>query len=362
MRQDGLSSTGLGMHEGRVRTIGEGSGSPPEFDHLPDGDRPQSSPAGDAIPPLPRIRTLSAYPARMPVFESAQRPAGGMPGYTRAEVVDQPTEFAAVPDEMLAEARQIVGTAATEGVVLRLVGSLAVLATSPDRGFARRPIRDIDLVGLRRQAKRVAAPLEALRYQENRHVRFATAGQVLQFYRRCTHLTSDGRYAHEDDRIDVYLDAFRLDHEIALKDRLPSGTDAVPAADVLLIKLQRSAPSSDDLRDVVALLKDLRLDRRDEPGVVNLDYLAQLCSRDWCLHHDVTGSLRRCRERLAEFELNPAEQARVAAALDELEQAIAGRAKSLRWRLRSLPGERLPWTDGVDEREGLRLGLLEGGR
>ena len=169
------------------------------------------------------------------------------------------------------------------------------------------------------------------------------------------HVTRDGRRAHDDDRIDVYLDAFRLDHEIALKDRLPRDADTVPPADVVLIKLQRAAPSHDDLRDVVALLKDLRLDRRDEPGVIDLDYLARLCSRDWCLHHDVTASLRRCREHLAAFDLDVAQQARVAAAVDEVEAAIAGRPKSLRWRLRSLPGERLPWTDGVDEREGQRL-------
>ncbi len=274
----------------------------------------------------------------------------------------QPTEFAAVPDEMLAEAREIVGAAAGAGVVLRLVGGLAVYATSPDRDFARRPIRDIDLVGLRRQATRAAAALGAFGYQENRHVRFATAGQVMQFFRRCVHVGGDGRRVHDDDRIDVYLDAFRLDHEIALKDRLPGGADTVPAADVLLIKLQRSAPSRDDLRDVVALLKDLRLDGRDEPSVVNLDYLARLCSRDWCLHHDVTASLRRCRELLAEFGLDPSEQARVAAALDEIGTAIATRNKTLRWRLRSIPGEKLPWTDGVDEREGQRLALLEGER
>ena len=263
---------------------------------------------------------------------------------------------------MLAEAREIVGAAAAGGVVLRLVGGLAVLATSPDQGFARRPIRDIDLVGLRRQAKRVPSALGALGYQENRHVRFATAGQVMQFFRQCVHVTRDGRRAHDDDRIDVYLDAFRLDHEIALKDRLPSDADTVPAADVVLIKLQRTAPSYDDLRDVIALLKDLRLDRRDEPGVVNLDYLARLCSRDWCLHHDVTASLRHCRQRLAEFGLDAAQEARVTAALDEVEAAINGHAKSVRWRLRALPGERLPWTDGVDEREGQRLAALEGER
>jgi hypothetical protein len=270
-------------------------------------------------------------------------------------------EFAAYPSEMLSEARRIIASGARAGVQLRLVGGLAVLAASRDQVFAGRPYRDIDLVGLRRQAKKVVRTLTSLDYEENRHARFASAGQVMQFFRECSHVGTGGERAHVDDRIDVYLDVFRLDHEITLKDRLALTGDGetVPAADILLVKLQRAEPSREDLRDVVALLKDATLDGDDSPGTVNLGYLAALCGRDWRLHHDVTANLARSRAALGAFGLAQQEQARVAAALDTVEDAIAQRRKTMRWRLRALAGERLPWTDMVDERDGQRVGLLE---
>jgi hypothetical protein len=271
-----------------------------------------------------------------------------------------PAEYAADPSEMLGEARRIIASAAHRGVELRLVGGLAVFAASADRAFAARPFRDIDLVGLRRQAKRIMQALTALGYEENRHVRFATAGQTMQFFRECSHFGAGGR-AHVDDRVDVYLDAFRLEHEIVLKHRLALTGDGetVPAADVLLVKLVRSQPSREDLRDVIALLKDATLDGTDGRGGVDLGYLAELCGRDWRLHHDVTANLARSRAALGTFDLGATEQARVAAALEAVESAIAERRKTIRWRLRALAGERLPWADMVDERDAQRVGLLE---
>ena len=258
----------------------------------------------------------------------------------------QPTEFAAVPDEMLAEAREIVGAAAGAGVVLRLVGGLAVYATSPDRDFARRPIRDIDLVGLRRQAKRVAAALGALGYQENRHVRFATAGQVMQFFRQCVHVGGDGRRAHDDDRIDVYLDAFRLDHEIALKDRLPrrAPTPCRPPTCCSSSCSARALPRRPARRGRAAQGPAPRRPRRARRGQPRLPGAA--------VQPRLVPAPRRDRQpaplpRAASpsSAWTPAQQARVAAALDEIEAAIAARTKTLRWRLRSIAGERLPWTD-----------------
>lgn len=273
----------------------------------------------------------------------------------------QPTAFVPFPDEMLAEARRIIDAARDAGIVLRLVGGIGVLAASRDQGFARRPYRDIDLVGLRRQTRQVTDLFARLDYDENRHVRFASAGQVMQFFRDCVHRDAQGRPGHVDDRIDVYLDSFRLDHEIPLKDRLrlDAHAETAPLADVLLVKLQRSLPNADDLRDVTALLKDVALGDADAPGVVNVDYLAGLCGRDWRLHHDVTRNLARCRALLGELDLDEAQRARVAAALAGVESALSARRKSLRWRLRALPGERLPWSDMVDERDAQRLGVLE---
>jgi len=261
--------------------------------------------------------------------------------------------------DMLAEARDIIARAGRSGVRLRLVGGLAVLATSRDRGFAARPFRDIDLVGLRRQARHLDGAMTAVGFEENPYVRFATAGQMVQFFRPCRHEGPDGGLAHVDDRIDVYLDTFRLDHEIALRDRLDLGDEVLSPADVLLAKLQHTYAGPDDLRDAIAILKDLDLAHDDLPGTINASYLARLCARDWPLHHDVTLNLERCRSLLAELGLPADDQKRAVAALDGLDAALAGQRKSVRWHLRALAGERLPWSDAVDERDGRRIGSRE---
>jgi len=269
------------------------------------------------------------------------------------------TASAAFAGDMLDEALAIIARAARAGVRLRLVGGLAVLATSRDRDFAVRPFRDIDLVGLRRQSRQIVHALTAMGFEENRHVRFATAGQTVQFFRECRHVDGAGRRAHVDDRVDVYLDAFRLDHEIALKHRLELGSDTVPAADVLLVKLQHTWPGPDDLRDAVAVLKDLEQSPTEAPGVIDVDYLAGLCARDWPLHHDVTANLARCRALLPMMGLSERERAAAEAAIARLTAALAARRKTLRWHLRALAGERLPWSDTVDERDAQRVGLRE---
>ena len=270
------------------------------------------------------------------------------------------TVSAAFAGDMLDEARNIIADAARAGVHLRLVGGLAVLAASRDRVFATRPIRDIDLIGLRRQSRQIVKAVTSMGFEENRHVRFATAGQTVQFYRECRHLDDAGRRAHDDDRIDVYLDAFRLDHEIALKHRLGRTGDMVSVADVLLVKLQRTRPAPDDLHDAVAILKDLELATDETPETIDVGYLAALCARDWPLYHDVTANLARCRDSLPAMGLSGADLATTALAIDALLTAIARRRKSLRWRLRALVGERLPWSDMVDEGDAKRIGVREG--
>lgn len=61
-------------------------------------------------------------------------------------------------------------------------------------------------------------------------------------------------------------------------------------------------------------------------------------------------------QRLA---LSPAEKTRVERNIVRLQTALDGAAKTLRWRLRSLAGEALPWSDVVDDRDGQRIGLRE---
>ena len=254
------------------------------------------------------------------------------------------------------EARAIVDAARAAGLTVRIVGGLAALEHCHDPATCRREHRDIDLVAPRREVTALAGVLARFGYEENRHVRLASAGQSAQFFRPCIH-GDGGAPVHADDRIDVYLDSFRLHHQVRLAPRLRLHDYAVSASDALLVKLQRGSLGAADLTDVLAMLSDAGLgssgDQIDPP------YIARLCARDWGLGHDVRRSLEDVR-RGAPARYSGDELTRVMRVLDELEACLGRERKSLRWRLRALAGERLPWQDVVDEREGLRVGMREG--
>jgi len=251
-----------------------------------------------------------------------------------------------------------VDRARADGVEMRLVGGLAVLAQCRDPEFCRRDHRDTDMVGLRRQTKALLQTLTRAGYEENRHVRLASSGALLQAFRRCSHVAG-GRSQHEDDRLDVYLDVFRLHHELQLGRRLALEPYTVPAGDVLLAKLLRTRLTTTDVRDVIGLLKDARLTEDEAPGVIGLRYVGRTGARDWGLYHDVAANLERVAAAVPRAGLSAAAAGRVAAAVAELEAALRRARKGPRWRLRALIGERLPWHDVVDENEGARIGLRE---
>jgi hypothetical protein len=255
--------------------------------------------------------------------------------------------------DMLHEARALVDEARARGVTLRLVGGLAVRAHCREPAFCERPCRDIDLVALRRAARTVDALLTAAGWTENRQVAMAAAGRKQQFFRGCRHATAAGR-AHVDDRVDLYLDAFRLHHAVDLRDRLDLDPYTVSLSDVLLVKLQRTQADPDDVHDMLVVLESAdSLGTDDRPGVINLSYLARLCAADWGLWHDVERNVARCRTALAASPPRDVGFRRAPTRLDDLAAALAAAPRGWRWRLRAAIGERLAWHEPVDDAEGV---------
>jgi hypothetical protein len=284
---------------------------------------------------------------------------------------------------MRSEARRIIDAARSRGLTLRLLGGLAVREHCRETAFCERPYRDIDLAGLGRESRVATALIVESGWQENRHVAMATMGRKRQFFRECRHGAGSGdgsagagsggsrggiggsgggddERVHDDDRIDLYLDAFRLHHSIDLRRRLRLEPYTVSTSDVLLVKLQRTTVNTDDLRDILTVVKDAaELGDRQAPGVVDLGYLARLCAGDWGLHHDVVRNLARCRGALGTLGLEQPEEDLLRDRLDRLEAAVEAAPKRLRWRWRASFGERLAWHEPVDDVEGVYLSPAE---
>ena len=80
----------------------------------------------------------------------------------------------ATQDLMSQEGRRIVDSARGRGVVLRMLGGLAVHEHCAGMAACRRDHGDLDLAGLRRQMLPVVEVFDALGYEERIHVRQAT--------------------------------------------------------------------------------------------------------------------------------------------------------------------------------------------
>jgi hypothetical protein len=254
---------------------------------------------------------------------------------------------------MAVEGRRIVDAARERGLTLRLLGGLAVRDHCEELAFCSRDHSDLDMVGLGHEVVGLVSLFEALGYRERIHVREATMRGQAQFVRPCVHESGEGGYAvHAEDHVDVFLDVFRMDHRIDLRERLAIEPYTVSAGDLLLSKLQVFRAEDHDLLDIVTLLKDDELSGEDAPGTVNVAYLAGLCARDWGLYYDVTQNLRRCTESLEGLGLRPDDEGRVRAALARLTLAIEAAPKTRAWRWRAKVGTRRRWHEHVEEQDG----------
>jgi hypothetical protein len=255
--------------------------------------------------------------------------------------------------QMAAEGRRIVDAARERGLTLRLIGGLAVRAHCEELSFCGRDHSDLDVVGLGHEIGGLVGLFGALGFRERLHVREATLRGQAQFVRDCAHRSADGAYAvHAEDHVDVFLDAFRMDHSVDLRDRLAIEPYTVSASDLLLTKLQVFRAEERDLHDIVTLLKDDELAGEDAPGAVNVPYLAGLCARDWGLFYDVTRNLRRCAESLGAYGLEPANENHVRVAVEHLIRSVEAAPKARAWRWRAMVGTRRRWHEHVEEQDG----------
>jgi hypothetical protein len=312
-----------------------------------------------------------------PLLVRAARPGlSAAPTGDKAGMGSEATERLAadlgVRHEMLDEGRRLVDAARAEGLALRLLGGLAVREHCRNFELCERDYSDLDMVAPAKQVRRLTALFQGFGYGENHEVSAATAGAQVQFVRPCGHAPEGGLpRAHSDDHIDVFLNTFRMDHDIPLLRRLEIEPYTVSLADLLLTKLQIFRLNEKDLRDIVTLLAEVEVAKVDGPdradaagadaarvaaaqvgaGQIDAGYIGGLCADDWGLFYDVTMNLQRVGEAVVEFGLDDVQAARVNRGVLRLIAAIDGAPKSLRWRLRARVGTHKTWHNQLDDQE-----------
>lgn len=230
------------------------------------------------------------------------------------------------------EARRVVDTADSEGLTVRQIGGTAIYEqseTAREEPF-KRPYRDVDFVSHREEEEAVKDLMLELGYESNK--RFNTMRpHRLEFYD-----------PENERKADYILDKFRFSHAWSLRDRLEIDHPTVPIEDLLLSKLQIAEISDRDMRDIIAMVNDHPIEEADGTDHIDTEYVADLCRDDWGLYKTITMNMDKVESYLVENEL-PVEDATIADRLGAIRESIETVPKTLKWRLRSLIGERKQW-------------------
>jgi len=138
------------------------------------------------------------------------------------------------------DGRRLVEAAADAGLLIRLIGGVAIWlrASAEARRALGRDYPDLDLVAHEKESRQLRAFLEENGYEGDRGFNARHGAQRLLF-----------RHRQRGYQIDIFLDVFNMSHKLDLGRRLRLAPVTLPAADLLLTKLQIAELNQKDAGD-----------------------------------------------------------------------------------------------------------------
>jgi hypothetical protein len=241
---------------------------------------------------------------------------------------------------IVTDALGLIAGAGQQGLEVRLIGGIAIYSRSSPRTRAAlgRDYGDIDLVSFAKGSRALRAFLEEAGFQPQT-VFNATHGDRRLLYHR----------ADDSYHIDVFLDEFAMSHTFDLRGRIAVEPTTLPAADLLMTKLQVAEVNAKDLSDAAMLLLDHEPAERDGDGTINVGHITQLTSADWGLYTTLTDNFAMLERALGTLELTDAERDLVRERATRIVSTVVDAPKSSRWRMRARVGRRVRWYETPEE-------------
>lgn len=235
-------------------------------------------------------------------------------------------------EDPIAEGRRVIDRASELDLTVRLIGGTAIREHSETakKPPFEREYRDVDFVTVREDEDEVVDLMLDLGYEENERL------NRMHRYRLEFHDPINDRKA------DYIIDRFDFSHEWGLRDRVDEDAPTVPIEDLLLSKLQIYEISDRDIRDIIAMLNDHPIESGEDPEAIDPGYVADLCRSDWGLYKTTTINLDRVASYLESNDV-PIDEDRLHDRVEALGNEIESAPKTVRWKLRSIVGERKRW-------------------
>jgi len=249
------------------------------------------------------------------------------------------------PDYSRSKATTVVENAQKEGIVLRILGGLAIRLHSQDFPDLFRKLErevafaDVDLITHDKTRGKLEPFFKRNGFNAEPRVRKTPA---IWAYRQIYVEESSGLNA------DIFFDKLEMSHLIDLRKRLEVDTPTIPIADLLLAKLQIHEINDKDVKDAVLLIRAHQISETDKESI-NANYIAKLMSEDWGFYHTVTNNLKKTELLVDDYKIDQQDKDDVKSKINQLMARIENEPKTSRFKIRARIGEKKKWYNEVDE-------------
>ena len=258
---------------------------------------------------------------------------------------DIPLDEYPSPGTYLEEARHLTDEAQKQGIILRVMGPIALHYYFPDyvdlyRSMERlgdRVFTDIDYAAYGKSRNKLVPFFEAHGYELEKRAAMLSGGTRMIFF------------GAKIPMIDVFFDKLDYNHPIDYRGRLEIHPLCVSLADLMLQKLQIVQINDKDLKDAMLLFLAAPVSDTDK-NAINAKYVAKLFADDWGFYYTATINLRRIKEAMAGVKaLTDDHRAIIAEKVDYFLKFIEDTPKSGKWKSRAKAGTGKPWYQEVSD-------------
>ena len=258
---------------------------------------------------------------------------------------DIPLDEYPKPEAYLDEGCRLTEDAQKQGLVLRVMGPIALHYYFPDyvdlyRRMERlgdRVFTDIDYAAYGKHRGKLVPFFESHGYELEKRAAMISGGERLIFF------------SNRIPMIDVFFDRLNYNHPIDYRNRLELHPYCVSLADLMLQKLQIVQINDKDLKDAMLLLLAGKIGESDHDSI-NAKYIAKLMSDDWGFYYTSTQNLGKVKVAMEAVKaLSEEQRAVIRAQADRLIEAIESAPKSGRWKSRAKVGTSKLWYNEVSD-------------
>ncbi len=270
-----------------------------------------------------------------------------MPGKKFRLPKDIPLEEYPKPEEYLNEAKRLTDEAQKQGLILRVMGPIALHFYFPEyvnlyRSMERlgeKVFTDIDYASYGKQRGKLVPFFEKQGYELEKRAAMMSGGARLIFF------------SDRIPMIDVFFDKLNYNHPINYNGRLEFNPYCVSLTDLLLQKLQIVQINDKDLKDAMLLLLAGRVGDGDATGV-NLRYLAKLMSDDWGFYYTSIMNLNKIQAAVNGVPvLSDQDRIIINEKAEAIIKIIENEPKSGKWKGRAKTGISKIWYQDVSDWE-----------